>query len=64
MLLDVMDGEGACIVGSSVQGILCFDAVQDAYEQVQPRDLNILANEKTLPTLIRLFRDEFGLDEW
>ncbi|KAJ7893219.1 hypothetical protein B0H13DRAFT_1886467 [Mycena leptocephala] len=64
MLLAVMDGEGACIVGSSAQGLLCFAAADDGLEIAESRDLNILANEANLPILIRLFRDEFGLDDW
>ncbi|KAJ7880942.1 hypothetical protein B0H13DRAFT_1891525 [Mycena leptocephala] len=38
--------------------------LQDAYEDAESRDLNILANEATLPTLIHVFRDELGLDDW
>ncbi|KAJ7831808.1 hypothetical protein B0H13DRAFT_2371260 [Mycena leptocephala] len=64
MLLEMMDGEGACIVGSSAQGLLCFTAVGDGYECAESRDLNILTNEAKLPTLIRLFRDRFAIDDW
>jgi hypothetical protein len=62
-LLRLMDGEGACIVGSTVQGLVCFSGANERWPAgtLKPKDLNILVNEVKLAEVIQLLRDQFGL---
>ncbi|KAJ7033484.1 hypothetical protein C8F04DRAFT_1184176 [Mycena alexandri] len=60
-LLALMDGEEACIVGSTVQGLICFtEADEGNLEYGPPSDLNILANASKAGAVLGLLKS-FGI---
>ncbi|KAJ6489225.1 hypothetical protein C8R47DRAFT_1071589 [Mycena vitilis] len=61
-LLQLLDGEGACVVGSTVQSLLCFTADNEGpINAWPPRDLNLLVTEALLRQFFRVFSEYFGL---
>ncbi|KAJ7623949.1 hypothetical protein DFH06DRAFT_1340272 [Mycena polygramma] len=60
-LFKLLGGEDGCIVGSVVQGLLCFTA---ADEGAYGRDLNILVNERNFASCLRLLHNDFSMTRY
>ncbi|KAJ7264029.1 hypothetical protein B0H12DRAFT_1068831 [Mycena haematopus] len=58
-LIDLLDGEGGCVVGSVVQGLILLTANGD--DGFEGEDLNVLVAEPKLARCLRLLQDEFKL---
>ncbi|KAJ7705195.1 hypothetical protein B0H16DRAFT_1747382 [Mycena metata] len=61
LLLDLMDGEDACIVGSTVQSLICFtEGNEGNLEGRRPPDLNILTDASKAGPILELLKS-FGM---
>ncbi|KAJ7603759.1 hypothetical protein DFH06DRAFT_1151636 [Mycena polygramma] len=61
-LLELMDGEHACIVGSAIQSLICFNAYNEGPLHVYPpRDLNILVTGPRLRGMLTFLIEKLGL---
>ncbi|KAJ7020952.1 hypothetical protein C8F04DRAFT_1274274 [Mycena alexandri] len=60
-LLELMVGDIACIVGSTVQGLVCLTAANEGLHVSPVPDLNILVTEDALQTVLRLLTQDLGM---